>query len=1111
MSKAIGVISGGLEIAGGIALEVVTPGNPMGIMMIAQGIVTEAGAIAQMLGSKSGLGVTTRTPAAHRRVIRGMQRLGGTIVYQSTTGSTNRQYNLVIAVASHPCEAFVNLYLDGRQVYWESSSYNQTVNGYNFGGNADNNSHTGPNGVQYNFGGLVFCAAFQGNQTSDPTVVGGAWVGPSTIEGNSPASYPGFCSALQANDSTWSPTANGTPYLAGCTYVYLKIEADAGTFPQFPEIRFTMMGKNNIWDPRTSTYGYTANAALQIADAITDATWGLGDNTVNQDQLIAAANICDEQVACQGGLTSWEPETIYTVGMAYSEGGNTYTVVSNYTSGATFGATDLANTTETSGTTLTEAQFSLHYNYDTSTGPGEALQHMIESKQFRITRAGGEWFIFPPSWQGPSFTFDENALLADVQWSEKRPIDQLCNRVTGTYIAPNYPYNVAGNLYDSNGFWNGQTQNNFPYSFQPTDFPMYACDVLHGYDEDIYLVADTPNQGSYNSANAYAAGAVVIYSAALWKANEAVPAGSAPGSTDGSGNPYWSATGNYLPLDLNLDTTLSISEAQRLAKIALLRTRQQGAGTLTMSLAAFQMMAMDVIEFNCAALSWSDKLLEVAGAPGAEITLRCAPPPSAAGDDLGSEESAPAVWCEVSVNETDPSVYEWDDATEELTPYDVPAYTGGANVWTVGAPTNLEATGGLEAALVAPDGTVTPRIELGWTEPTDTYVTNGGSIEIQICLHGTGAWQDALMVGGQTTLAYLGGVVSGLIYDVQIRSVRPSGAASAWVQALDIAVGVAVSNAVLAAVAPAGTLLGLALSATAAEIIVNPFTASAAGATASCLPAGAVTLTGLLPATEYFVYYVDATFAGGAITPIATTNTADFLFKAGYWLIGSVTIPPYNAAGATTFHPSTVSNLGPTSVTGEASKSIQVVSLTNGSGSFFGEALIGGFPGIGIAASVFLGSVLANVSVTGASASWLVTAIDTAGGGSGGKPPGPFGPLNPRGAWAADTAYNLWDTYTITLEFGPSTHRRLVPVTFLVVIPYTSGSSWGATDYSLACMVLASGTGPTSGAFVQNLCPAPENGGSMAGVLVDVTVNAPAAAGQCVLTISGISDQIVPF
>ncbi len=797
-------------------------GGPFGAMLLASGISTEAAAIASAIGSNQGIGTTTRSPAKLRQIIRGEQRVAGTIVYQSTTGNSDDQYNFVIVLATHPCEAIVNLYLDGRQVYWESSSYNQTVNGYNFGGNADNNTYIGPNGVHYNFGGAVFCAAFYGNQTSAPTVVNGDWVGPSVID--SPTqTYPGFCSALQANDPTWAPNSQGTPYLAGCTYVYLKLEYNTSLFPQFPEIKFTVMGKNDIYDPRTGETGYTTNWALHVADAITDPAWGLGDDTVNEAQLIAAANVCDEQIECAAGLTSWEPDTLYTVGESYSYGGNTYTVTSNYRSGSSFGSTDTSHTTQSSGTTQTEAQYALSWAYDTGTSPGDAINQMMQAVG-RLSRIGGEWYIWPAYWQGPSFTFDENSLVDQVQWSFKRSPNDLVNRVTGTYIAPNYPYNIAGNLYDSNGYYNGQTQNNFPYAFQPTNYPMFACDELHGFGTgvDVYLQED----------------------------------GGIP-----------------RPREVPQPTVLSIAQAQRLASIYLLRNRQQGTGTLPMTVAAYQLQPTDVFYFNMPSIGWTNKVLEVV-----KTTWKFAKP-------QGSDTAGFMV--EVEVQETDSSVYAWDPAGEELTAYDVPAISGGVEQYTVQPPTGLAAVSNVSTALIQPNGIVTPRIELTWTAPTDPYVTNGGFIIVQMCAHGTGAWQTVMTVDGQTTQVFLSNVIAGDAYDVQLSAIRSSGAQSTWTELADIQVA-AVLSAVTAPVivAPAGTLTTSA-EGTLAEILIADFTATVGTVSVSCVPSPSL-LPSLQQGANYYVYYVDPNFAGGVITPIATQNEYDFLGLQGYYLIGSI-------------------------------------------------------------------------------------------------------------------------------------------------------------------------------------------------------------------------------
>ena len=150
-----------------------------------QGISNEAGAIASALGQHTGMGVTSHTPAAFRQIIRGEQRIGGQILYNSTTGSSKRQYNLVIALATHEIDSIVNLYLDGRRVIWQNGSNgNITRNGVNFGGTADPGQFIGPNGQKYTFGSEVFCKPYFGDQTA----------------------LTGFCTDLQANDPTWSPS-----------------------------------------------------------------------------------------------------------------------------------------------------------------------------------------------------------------------------------------------------------------------------------------------------------------------------------------------------------------------------------------------------------------------------------------------------------------------------------------------------------------------------------------------------------------------------------------------------------------------------------------------------------------------------------------------------------------------------------------------------------------------------------------------------------------------------------------------------------------------------------------------------------------------------------------
>jgi hypothetical protein len=148
--------------------------------------------------------------------------------------------------------------------------------------------------------------------------------------------------------------------------------------------------------------------------------------------------------------------------------------------------------------------------------------------------------------------------------------------------------------------------------WQATDFPYYAQDSAHGYSGpsiyggDINLAAD-------------------------------------------GGERRW--------LDIHLPFTISAPTAQRIAKIELLRRRQQGTGTLALNMAGYQFAALDVVAATQAFLGWSGKLLEIAA-----VRLRAEKQPSEGG---GPE--VVVLGCEADVQETDSSVYQWA-TTEELTP-----------------------------------------------------------------------------------------------------------------------------------------------------------------------------------------------------------------------------------------------------------------------------------------------------------------------------------------------------------------------------------------------------------------------------------------------------------
>ena len=255
-------------------------------------------------------------------------------------------------------------------------------------------------------------------------------------------------------------------------------------------------------------------------------------------------------------------------------------------------------------------------------------------------------------------------------------------------------------------------------NWQSSDFPPYAQDVLHGYASDVNQAAD-------------------------------------------GGDRRW--------LDVQLPFTISTSTAQRLAKIELLRRRQQGSGTFTYNLTMYQTAVLDVISYTFPTLNWSGKLLEITGhrftlnkqtVEGQDVTL------------LGTE---------LDLNETSSTIYDWS-TSEELTPQGF-SQAALPSTSDPAAPTGVTAVSSAATAVTGADGIVRSRISVAWTTPADGYVLNGGSIQVQYQLVGAAAWVGLPAVDPSVTSAYIDGVTDGAQYKVQVRSVNAAGTPSSWVAA----------------------------------------------------------------------------------------------------------------------------------------------------------------------------------------------------------------------------------------------------------------------------------------------------------------------------------------
>jgi hypothetical protein len=276
-------------------------------------------------------------------------------------------------------------------------------------------------------------------------------------------------------------------------------------------------------------------------------------------------------------------------------------------------------------------------------------------------------------------------------------------------------------------------------NWQAADFPPYAQDTLHGY----------------------------------FSGSPMVPYGDANLAEDDGERRY---------LDVQLPFTISSSTAQRLAKIELLRRRQQGTGTFPFNLYGTQLCALDVVAMTLPYFGWVGKLLEVA-AWRFTFTER---------------NGAVALATEIDAQETDPSVYGWSPGTEDLTPQGYSSSSAdppgtGTNVAIVG-PTGVALLSDATTAGLGGGGIDQSQIKVSWTAPADAYVSY---IQIQYQVYssplGT-SWLAGPNTPPNVTVAFIPNVVNGTSYEVQIRSVDVNGAASPWVHYGPVTAGGATSQ-----------------------------------------------------------------------------------------------------------------------------------------------------------------------------------------------------------------------------------------------------------------------------------------------------------------------------
>jgi hypothetical protein len=285
-----------------------------------------------------------RSPIAARSIIYGRCRVSGTIVYISTTGTKNEYLHLVVALAGHEVEAIDEIYFNDEEV---PLSGNQPTGFYS---------------------GVALINKKRGvpNDTADQDLID---------------------ATVNLTDGKWTSDHK----LSGIAYLYVRLTWDAEKYPSgIPNISAVVRGRK-VFDPRTSTTAYSANAALCLRDYLTNSL-GMGMTSAEMDDTAfgVAANVCDEDIEIKPVTTPTPTE---------------------------------------------EKLYEANGVVSTSASPDENIGKLLSAMGGLIAYTGGKIAPYAAAYRIPTVTFSEKHFVGPISVQTRTSARDRVNSVKGVYLS----------------------------------------------------------------------------------------------------------------------------------------------------------------------------------------------------------------------------------------------------------------------------------------------------------------------------------------------------------------------------------------------------------------------------------------------------------------------------------------------------------------------------------------------------------------------------------------------------------------------------------------------------------------------------------------------------
>jgi hypothetical protein len=495
--------------------------------------------------------------------------------------------------------------------------------------------------------------------------------------------------------------------LRQCAYVYVRYEWDRDKFPTgIPNLSAWVKGKK-CYDPRDTVTRWTPNVALMTRDYLTDTRLGFKADTsfIDDTTTNSAANTCDEFV------------TTANIDIDFTDVDTANNIITLDQDRLQYQLGDRIQVQSGTIGGLSPATNYYVIPYQRKTTPrikvASSLANAIAGTEISLT-------------SGTSGTLRKNAepryFGGGVLKTSAERGENLSEIISG----------MAGQSVYSGGKWRilaGEYQT-------PTIY--FNEDDVVG---SIRVSTRVSKSDRFNEIQG-------VYISPLNDGNSA-------DYPIVSNSTYATQDGGAIKRNLDLGFTQRPHTAQRIAKVALERMRQEIIFEASFKLTAMKVAVGDNFYFSFDRYGWSDKVFEVI-----DWTL-------------ASENNAPVII--IKARENASSVYDWNSGEE--TQVDPAPNTNLANPFDVDPPTGLAVT---PIEIRTASGDLTYEFEIAWTPPSNFFVTNGGAYEVQFKRSTSSQWNTSYDAKGDDTTITVKQVSPGINYDVRIRSVNYIGVRSSY-------------------------------------------------------------------------------------------------------------------------------------------------------------------------------------------------------------------------------------------------------------------------------------------------------------------------------------------